>query len=405
MIQRLVALMLGLLLAGLPAAAAALDSVDEAERFFESRIRPLLVQRCYKCHSEKASKGGLRLDSREAVLKGGESGAAVVVERPDESLLLEAVRQQNGLAMPPEGKLNEVQIAALADWIKAGAVWPGAATAVATEIAPATHPIVPTPPNEGELSKALQLWLRADSLALDDGAAVYVWPDQSGHGRDFSATKGVRAGGTGLPGRFVRESTLRKRPGVRFETSTGLAASPDNQVEIRGDAALTIVLVMNLQPHEAKPPFDTVLGIGDPAYPGDPGRPLAALVQINQGDDHALHFAGGSNHDASLGPGSFKPYFGQLVLLTIAKQPGPMRSTTRIFINGDAVQRPSGEPLEGTDAVPNIQHRADIGVFLGKALNWAGSIQGDLGEVLVYNRALTDAERVNVESHLAEKSG
>jgi hypothetical protein len=403
--QRLVALLLGLFLAGVPAAAAASDNLDEAERFFESRIRPLLVQRCYKCHSETARKGGLRLDSREGVLEGGESGAAVVVEKPDESLLLEAVRHQNGLVMPPDGKLNEVQIAALAEWIKGGLVWPGATTTLATEIVPAGNSIVPTPPNEGTLSKALQLWLRADSLVLDDGAAVHVWPDQSGHGRDFSATKGVRAGGTGLPARFVRESTLRKRPGVRFETSTGLAASPDNPVEIRGDAALTIMIVMNLQPHEAQPPLDTVLGIGDPAYPGDPGRPLAALVQINRAEDHALHFAGGSNHDASLGQGSFKPHYGKLVLLTITKQPGPMRSTTRIFVNGEAAQRPSGEPLEGTDAVPDIQHRADVGAFLGKALSWAGSIQGDLGEVLVYNRVLTDAERLNVESHLAEKFG
>ena len=71
------------------------------------------------------------------------------------------------------------------------------------------------------------------------------------------------------------------------------------------------MLVMNLQPHEAQPPFDTVLGIGNPASAADPGRPLAASVQINRGEDHALHFAGGWNHDASLGHGSFKPYLRQ----------------------------------------------------------------------------------------------
>ena len=322
-------------------------------------------------------------------MQGGDTGAAIVVGKPNESLLVEAVRQQNGLAMPPDGKLNEVQFAVLVEWIKAGAIWPGAATAVATAAAGATIPIVPTPPNDGELSKSLQLWLRADSLALDDGEPVYVWPDQSGHGRDVSATKGVRAGGVGLPARFVRESSLLKRPGVRFDTSTGLASSPDNPVAIRGDAALTIMLVMNLQPHEAQPPFDTVLGIGNPASVGDPGRPLAAMVQINRGEDHALHFAGGWNHDASLGQGSFKPLYGKPILLTITKQPGPMRSTTRMFVNEEPLKT-SGEPLEGTDGVPDIQHRTDVGAYLGRAFDWAGSIQGDLGEVLVYNRALTD---------------
>ena len=77
--------------------------------------------------------------------------------------------------------------------------------------------------------------------------------------------------------------------------------------------------------------YDGVLGIGNPANPGgDPGRPLAALVQINRGEDHALHFAGGWNHDASLGSGSFKPYYGKPIILTVTKQPGPMRSTTRL---------------------------------------------------------------------------
>ncbi len=392
-------------LVGLSFDVGAQDKSVEAEKFFESKVRPLLVERCHKCHTGDKSKGGLRLDSREALLKGGETGPAVVAGKPDESLLMRAVRHQDGLAMPPNGKLNEAQISALAEWIKSGTVWPGPTTAVATAAIPPLSSIVSTPPNDGDLAKSLQLWLRADSLTLSDGDPVHVWPDQSGHGRDVSATKGIRVGGVGLPARFVRESTLLKRPGVRFETGTGLASSPDNPVEIRGDAALTIMLVMNLQPHEAQPPYDGVLGIGNPAFPSDPGKPLAALVQINRGEDHALHFAGGWNHDASLGSGSFKPHYGKPILLTITKQPGPMRSTTRLSINGEAALRPNGEPLEGRDGVPNIQHRTDIGVYLGKALNWAGSIQGDLGEVLVYNQALTDSQRLNVECHLADKFG
>ena len=148
---------------------------------------------------EPCTRGGLRLDSREAVLKGGETGPAVVPGKPDESLLMHAVRHRDGLAMPPKGKLNESQIAALEQWIKAGAVWPGpAATAAAAGIAESSS--TPIAPDEGELAKSLQLWLRADSLTLKDGDPVPVWPDQSGHGRDVSATKGVRPGGVGCPG-------------------------------------------------------------------------------------------------------------------------------------------------------------------------------------------------------------
>lgn len=389
------------LFAGAAGRAAAEDAASE---LFEKKVRPLLIERCHKCHAGTATKGGLRLDSREAVLKGGDSGPAVVPGKMKESLLLQAVRHEDGLKMPPDGKLSETQIAWLAEWIRLGAVWPGDRPTNSTE--PAAPQAVPaTAPDQVGPAGSLQLWLRSDALTLNDGELVYIWPDQSGHGRDVSATKGVRADGVGLPGRFVKESTLQKRPAVRFDTQTGLASSPSNPVDVRGDAALTILLVMNLQPHEAQPPYDGVLGLGNPAHPGDPGRPLAALVQINRGEDHALHFAGGWNHDASLGSGSFKPHYGRTVLLTVVKQPGPMRTKTRLFLNGESALRPNGEPLEGRDGVPDFQHRTDIGAYLGKAVSWAGSIRGDVGEVLVYNRALPDDTRLGVEEYLAEKFG
>ena len=261
-------------------------------------------------------------------------------------------------------------------------------------------------PNAGDLAKSLQLWLRADDLALTDGESVFIWPDQSGHGRDFSATKGVRPDGVGMPAKFAKESTLQRRPAVRFDPATGLAASPHNPVAIQGDAELTILLVINLQPHDAQPPHDGVIGIGNPANPAvDPGKPLAALVQINRGEDHALHFAGGWNHDASLGAGSFKPLYGKSIILSVTKRPGPIRSTTRFFINGELANKSADVPLEGRDTVPDIQHRTDIGAYMGKALSWAGSFRGDVGEVIVYNKALNDAERQAVEGHLADKFG
>ncbi|MBS0264936.1 MAG: PSD1 domain-containing protein [Planctomycetes bacterium] len=94
--------------------------------FFEQKIRPVLVQHCYSCHSEKAAAGGklkanLLLDSRDGLSKGGESGPAIVSRKSSESLLLKALRYE-GLEMPPSGKLSEQIIADFAQWIDLGAI-------------------------------------------------------------------------------------------------------------------------------------------------------------------------------------------------------------------------------------------------------------------------------------------
>src|SRR5688572_3130083 len=98
------------------------------ERFFEQTIEPLLAEHCYKCHSHSADKikGGLVLDSAEALLAGGDSGPAIVPGHPEKSLLIEAVRYANDdLQMPPKGKkLTDAQIAALTEWVKLGAPIP-----------------------------------------------------------------------------------------------------------------------------------------------------------------------------------------------------------------------------------------------------------------------------------------
>jgi len=98
--------------------------------FFEQKIRPLLVEHCYSCHSTSAKKlkGGLLLDSREAILKGGDIGAAAVAGEPDKSLLIRAVRyKETDMQMPPKGKLSEREIANLEQWIRNGLVFPSAA--------------------------------------------------------------------------------------------------------------------------------------------------------------------------------------------------------------------------------------------------------------------------------------
>jgi cytochrome c553 len=99
----------------------------------ETVVRPILIRRCFECHGpDSRAKGGLRVDSRAAVLKGGQTGPAVVPGDPARSLLIGAVRHDGDLKMPPRGKkLPEEEIAALAEWVRAGAPWPGASSPMA----------------------------------------------------------------------------------------------------------------------------------------------------------------------------------------------------------------------------------------------------------------------------------
>ena len=384
-----------------PAAACAL-SPTAADDHFERFVRPLLVKRCHSCHAGDKAQGGLRLDSRMALLQGGDSGPAIEQGRPLESLLIRAVSHADGLQMPPDGRLEGQQIEDLINWVAAGAVWPAEDAAPGSRPgAPLHEPLFaqPVAPDAAPLADHLQWWLRADSLFLEDGAEVPVWPDSSRHGRDASATKGIRTDGTGTAGRFVRASALHRRPAVRFTNDTGYASSPSLPVPIDGDAPYTLVAVVNLELHDVGNPHDGILGIGDPANPGtDPGLPLAAILQINRAEDHALHVAGGWNHDASLGPGSFRPHYGRPTLLVAVKEPGAMRTATRVFIDGVPVA-----VVEGRDTVPALRHRADIGAFLGKAVSWSGSVRGDVGEALVFDAALDDHARQGLEAWLSDK--
>jgi mono/diheme cytochrome c family protein len=103
--------------------AATAPSAGDIE-FFEARVRPILAEHCQKCHGRQKQWASLRLDSRAALLKGGESGPAIVPGRPSESLLIQAIRQTGDVAMPPDGQLAAEQIAAIEQWIKRGAPWP-----------------------------------------------------------------------------------------------------------------------------------------------------------------------------------------------------------------------------------------------------------------------------------------
>ena len=101
------------------------EVADADVAFFESKVRPVLSEHCHKCHGPTKQWSGLRLDSQEAILKGGDNGPAIVPEKPDASLLIRAVRHvDDKLKMPENGKLTENQIAALVRWIERGAVYP-----------------------------------------------------------------------------------------------------------------------------------------------------------------------------------------------------------------------------------------------------------------------------------------
>jgi hypothetical protein len=131
----LLSLVLGALIPGRLLAEDAAAGPSDAAEFFEKEIRPVLVERCQKCHGPEKQWAGLRLDSRAGLLKGGDGGPAVVPNQAGESELLRRVTESDeSLRMPPAkggGPLTERQVEAIRYWISAGAVWPESADAAA----------------------------------------------------------------------------------------------------------------------------------------------------------------------------------------------------------------------------------------------------------------------------------
>jgi len=134
----------GICFAGICIAATSLDAVaqspDDADavktpaasevEFFEKRIRPLLIERCYECHAGQERSGGLVLDHRAGWVSGGDSGPAIVPGEPETSRLVEAVRYNNlNLQMPPDGRLGADEIRLFEEWVARGAADPRTAPA------------------------------------------------------------------------------------------------------------------------------------------------------------------------------------------------------------------------------------------------------------------------------------
>jgi len=101
---------------------------DEQIAFFEKQVRPLLLERCAKCHCEGKQQGNLRLDSRDAILAGGDLGSAVTPGDPEASLLVDFVGYAGDIQMPPDGKLRDREIAVIEQWVRDGLAWPAEAT-------------------------------------------------------------------------------------------------------------------------------------------------------------------------------------------------------------------------------------------------------------------------------------
>src|SRR4051812_13877625 len=130
---RLFVASLTLVLLGLTARSGEAETPDDPRMIadFENRVRPILAVRCVKCHGPQKQESNLRLDSRAAMMQGGASGPAIVPGRPEESLLVKAVRHKGDLQMPPDTPLKDEQIAMLTQWVADGAPWPDNAGAAA----------------------------------------------------------------------------------------------------------------------------------------------------------------------------------------------------------------------------------------------------------------------------------
>jgi hypothetical protein len=167
---RLLACLLPLLLSASPSLAQA--DAAEAETIFELKIRPILANTCGRCHSGKEPKGGLLLEGRDSLLKGGKNGPAVVPGEPDKSLLIQAVRRTHKtVKMPPDKPLADEQVADFVTWVKQGAVWPKTVDIAKPQAHWAFQPLKRVDPpadashwSENEIDRFIAAKLRAEGL-------------------------------------------------------------------------------------------------------------------------------------------------------------------------------------------------------------------------------------------------
>lgn len=139
--KRCLAFVLGAFLVSMIGRADDKPVRPDQDAFFEKSVRPVLASHCFSCHGPEKQKAGLRLDSRPTMMSGGDSGPAVVAGKPEESLLIKAIRYESEPQMPPKAKLGNNEIAALTRWVAEGALWPASSAPVRTEVAKSTFSI------------------------------------------------------------------------------------------------------------------------------------------------------------------------------------------------------------------------------------------------------------------------
>ena len=125
------ALTLILLACTLLAFSARVRADSAGDEFFEKEVRPLLIERCVKCHGGDKTRGSLKLTSREAVLLGGDTGPAAVPGKPVDSLLVQLVRRTDKMKMPKGDRLPDHEIAVLTRWVEMGLPYPAATATLA----------------------------------------------------------------------------------------------------------------------------------------------------------------------------------------------------------------------------------------------------------------------------------
>ncbi len=214
--------------------------------FFEKQVRPVLAAQCWNCHSKKKAESGLRLDSREAVLKGGDRGEVVTLREASASLLIHAVRRDGELQMPPNGRLTADQIAALTKWIELGLPWPrevaGSALAQAWRthwaLQPVTKPNVPAIAEDSWSQSPVDRFVLERLLPLSGGrespgsarasVAGANWKDPG----DLRPPLGKQSALT-LAARADRRTLIRR---ATFDL-LGLPPTPDEVAEFAADLA------------------------------------------------------------------------------------------------------------------------------------------------------------------------
>lgn len=212
-------------------------SADDATDFFEKRIRPVLVEHCYECHAKDADviQGGLVLDHRDSMMRGGDSGKAVIPGAPDESLLIKAIRYEE-TEMPPDGKLDAKVIRDFEKWIQQGAVLPASANPSSTSSSPES---MGAPPTEIDWKSARSFWaFRQPERSIPPSTHN---PDWQNNEIDAFVLAKLESAGRQPTGRADRRTLIRR---VTFDL-TGLPPTP-TQVEAfvsddRPDAYMRLV--------------------------------------------------------------------------------------------------------------------------------------------------------------------